>query len=63
VRLRVGSRRYIQGGLTLNQYSDNIILFNSDDQGFKHQIKQFIMSREKKKRKEKKDENPGIKFS
>lgn len=43
------SGRYIQGGLTLNQYSDNIILFNLDGGGFKHQIKQFIMSRKEKK--------------
>lgn len=55
------SGRYIQGGLTLNQYSDNIILFNLDGGGFKHQIKQFIMSRKEKKEKDMK--NPGIKLS
>lgn len=44
------SGRYIRGGLTLNQYSDNIILFNLDGGGFKHQIKQFIMSRKEKKK-------------
>lgn len=38
---------YSQGRMTSNQYDDNIILFNLSDGSIKHQIKLFIMSKER----------------
>lgn len=41
------SMNYIQGRMTFNQYDDNIILFNLSDGSIKHQIKLFVMSKER----------------
>jgi len=45
--LRSDSMSYVQGRMTSIQYDDNIILFNLSDGSIKHQIKLFVMSKER----------------